>query len=135
MKSMQWMHAGLSSIQIYKAHRQEGTKAATTLVSMGTQTRALGTLYTHLRVFLLIVTLNGISNAYHAATDVGMLVKMHINVLCPLFVYLAYQCCCCFSSFLFVCMLCRPICMLDNPASIRHFENWLGFTSSKHHVS
>ena len=39
MKSMQWMHAGLSSIQIYKAHKQEGTKAATTLVSKGTQTR------------------------------------------------------------------------------------------------
>ena len=34
-------------------------------------------------------------------TDVGMLG----NSKMPLFVHLAYQCCCCYSSFLFVCFV------------------------------
>ena len=45
-----------------------------------------------------------ISYNYHAATDM-----MYIGCLgirrCPLFVHLAYQCCCCYSPFLFVCFV------------------------------
>ena len=37
------MNAGMSSIQAYKAHKQEGTIAATTLVSKMHQQGALGT--------------------------------------------------------------------------------------------
>ena len=41
-----------------------------------------------------------------AATVVGMLGKIQCDVPeCPLFVHLAYQCCCCYSFFLFVCFV------------------------------
>ena len=99
----------MSSIQAYKAHKQEGTIAATTLVSkvhkQGASSNSQASLHQLAGFFSIFCNLEliSISYNYHAATDVGML-SLGIR-RCPLFVHLAYQCCCCYSSFLFVCFV------------------------------
>ena len=102
--------AGIKSA--YKAHKQEGTIAATTCTGkQGAQTR--GTRYIFPSIPTSVAALHGsffpfcnlelisISYNYHAAADVGMLGKMYrVPLVCA---PCLRACCCCYSSFLFVC--------------------------------
>ena len=69
----------MSSIQAYKAHKQEGTIAATTLVSkvhkQGASSNSQASLHQLAGFFSIFCNLEliSISYNYHAATDVGML--------------------------------------------------------------
>ena len=115
------MDVGMSSIQAYKAYKQEGT-----LVSKVHKQGALGTssqasLHQWLHYIAACINqtvffnfcnldsisykcfgnLDSISYNYHAATDVGMLGKMcRVPLVCVP----------CLPVFLLVCMLCRPVC-------------------------
>ena len=100
----------MSSIQAYKAHKQEGT-----LVNKVHKQVALSTLPKHpyisgcagcltTKLFFSIfcnLELISVSYNYDAATDVGMLGKMcRVPLVCAP----------CLPMFLLVCVLCRPVC-------------------------
>ena len=84
------MDVGMSSMQAYKAHKQEGT-----LVSKVHKQWTLGT-SSQANLELISISYN-----YDAATDVGMLGKMcRVPIVCAP----------CLPVFLLVCVLCRPAC-------------------------
>ena len=108
VKRFHQMDVGMSSIQAYKAHKQEGTLASLHqwLYCMSNN-QAIFSIFCNLELiatklffqFFCNLELICISYNYDAATDVGMLGKT-VPIECPLFVHLAYQC-----SFLFVCFV------------------------------
>ena len=99
----------------YKVHKQEETKAATTLVSKAHKQGALGTsaavhlpkrdnfLHQWLHINLEYMPID--SRLQRTVQKKNCLVVRHAVqwcAKCPLLVRLAYQCSCCFSFFLFV---------------------------------
>ena len=94
----------------YKVHKQEETKAATTLVSKGHLAHHCTVCLTIKQFFFCTVRCN--------LESIGIYSKLICRhwcretwedalqcAECPLFMHLAYQCCCCYSSFLFVCFV------------------------------